>query len=237
MAAPAKPVAKKAAPAKKAAAPAKPVVKKAAVKAAPAKPIAKKAATAAKPVAKPAAKAEPKVTAKKAESAPKVEAPVVEEAPAKPVIKRPVPTISANKPKKQLAPNGKPLVREDESPWTPAELKEVRKALKEDIKRLEEELVNAEAGLEDLIRDSGDGAGDDAADAGSKTFEREHEMSLANNAREMLLQVGHAIARLDDGTYGACESCGKPIGKYRLQAFPRATLCLVCKQAEERLML
>ena len=207
---------KKAAAAKKVVAPAKKVTaaKKVVAKVAPAKPV-----------------------AKKAEPAPKVDAPVVEEVPAKPVVKRPVPTISANKPKKQLAPNGKPLVREDESPWSAAELKEVRKALNEDIKRLEEELVNAEAGLEDLIRDSGDGAGDDAADAGSKTFEREHEMSLANNAREMLLQVGHAIARLDDGTYGACESCSKPIGKYRLQAFPRATLCLMCKQAEERLML
>ena len=202
-------------------------------KAAPAKPVAKKAAA----PAKTAAKAEPKAAAKKAEAAAKVEALVVEAEPVKPVAKRIAPTIFANKPKKQLAPNGKPLVREDESPWTPAELKEVRKALNEDIKRLEEELVNAEAGLEDLIRDSGDGAGDDAADAGSKTFEREHEMSLANNAREMLLQVGHAIARLDNGTYGACESCSKPIGKYRLQAFPRATLCLMCKQAEERLML
>ena len=225
--APAKPAAKKSAPAKTV--PAKKVV----AKAAPAKPVAKKAAAPAKPTAKPATK----TVVKKAEPVVKVQAPVVEVAEQKPVIKRPVPTISANKPKKQLAPNGKPLVREDESPWTPAELKEVRKALNEDIKRLEEELVNAEAGLEDLIRDSGDGAGDDAADAGSKTFEREHEMSLANNAREMLLQVGHAIARLDDGTYGACESCNKPIGKYRLQAFPRATLCLVCKQAEERLML
>ena len=215
------------------AAPAKPVAKKAVAKAAPAKPVAKKAAA----PAKTAAKAEPKAAAKKAEAAAKVEALVVEAEPVKPVAKRIAPTIFANKPKKQLAPNGKPLVREDESPWTPAELKEVRKALNEDIKRLEEELVNAEAGLEDLIRDSGDGAGDDAADAGSKTFEREHEMSLANNAREMLLQVGHAIARLDNGTYGACESCSKPIGKYRLQAFPRATLCLMCKQAEERLML
>ena len=47
-------------------------------------------------------------------------------------------------------------------------------------------------------------------------------------------QVQHALHRIDHGTYGICESCGKPIGKYRLQAFPRATLCLVCKQAEER---
>ena len=38
----------------------------------------------------------------------------------------------------------------------------------------------------------------------------------------------------DDGTYGVCESCGQPIGKMRVMAFPRATLCLSCKQREER---
>jgi RNA polymerase-binding transcription factor DksA len=59
-------------------------------------------------------------------------------------------------------------------------------------------------------------------------------MSLANNARDMLLQTERALSRIALGTYGICEVCGKPIGKYRLQAFPRATLCMACKQAEER---
>ena len=80
----------------------------------------------------------------------------------------------------------------------------------------------------------GDGAGDDVADAGSKTFEREQEMSIADNARDLLLQTDKALGRIEAGTYGTCESCGGPIGKARLQAFPRATLCLECKQAEER---
>lgn len=128
----------------------------------------------------------------------------------------------------------RPAVRSDESAWTAGELREIERELREDASRLAGELAAAEAGLADLIRDSGDGAGDDQADAGSKTFEREHEMSLANNARDMLLQVEHALARLANGTYGACENCGTPIGKGRLQAFPRATLCLACKQAEER---
>jgi RNA polymerase-binding protein DksA len=126
------------------------------------------------------------------------------------------------------------VVREDESPWTKSELNEIRKSLNMDEVRLLEEIDTAEIGLADLIRDSGDGAGDDQADAGSKTFEREHEMSLANNAREMLLQVRHALGRIDDKSYGVCEGCGKAIGKLRLQAFPRATLCMACKVAEER---
>jgi RNA polymerase-binding protein DksA len=127
------------------------------------------------------------------------------------------------------------VVREDESPWTKVELNRVRKALDEDETRLLEEIAMTEQGLADLIRDSGDGAGDDQADAGSKTFEREHEMSLANNARDMLDQVRQALARIDDRTYGVCITCGKGIGKLRLQAFPRATLCMPCKVAEERI--
>jgi RNA polymerase-binding protein DksA len=133
-----------------------------------------------------------------------------------------------------VAGKQKLVVREDESPWTAKELAGVTADLHLDRERLFEEIANAEAGLADLIRDSGDGAGDDQADAGSKTFEREHEMSLANNARDMLEQVQHALHRIDAGTYGICETCGRAIGKLRLQAFPRATLCMACKQAEER---
>ena len=69
---------------------------------------------------------------------------------------------------------------------------------------------------------------------GSTSFERDHEMSLAANARDMLMQTAHAIERIDSGNYGTCENCGEPIGKMRLMAFPRATLCLTCKQLEER---
>lgn len=125
-------------------------------------------------------------------------------------------------------------VRSDESPWTPAELKAIRKELTEDRDRLAGELAATENGIADLVRDSGDGAGDDVADAGSKTFEREQEMSLAENHRDLLIQTEHALHRLDDGTWGLCEVCGGPIGKARLQAFPRATMDMACKQADER---
>ncbi|MGZ5374467.1 MAG: TraR/DksA family transcriptional regulator, partial [Aeromicrobium sp.] len=74
----------------------------------------------------------------------------------------------------------------------------------------------------------------DQADVGSTSLERDAEMSLAANQRELLLQTEKALGRLDTGTYGACEVCGEPIGKMRLMAFPRATLCMTCKQREER---
>lgn len=125
-------------------------------------------------------------------------------------------------------------VRDDESPWTPQELAEIRDELEADKQRLLKELAATESGIADLVSDSGDGAGDDVADAGSKTFEREQEMSIADNSRDLLLQTERAIERLDSGAYGRCENCGGPVGKARLQAFPRATLCLECKAAEER---
>jgi RNA polymerase-binding protein DksA len=125
-------------------------------------------------------------------------------------------------------------VLENESAWTTAELDEIKTNLIADRERLAAELVATETGIADLVRDSGDGAGDDVADAGSKTFEREQEMSIADNARDLLLQTERALQRLESGTYGTCESCGGPIGKARLQAFPRATMCLACKQADER---
>jgi RNA polymerase-binding transcription factor DksA len=125
-------------------------------------------------------------------------------------------------------------VRENEKPWTVKELGEVRAELEADVVRLQKEISVAEYDLAGLMRDVGDGAGDDPADAGTATFEREQEISLANNAREVFEQSARALARLVGGTYGICESCGSPIGKNRLLAFPRATLCLTCKSKQER---
>jgi DnaK suppressor protein len=132
------------------------------------------------------------------------------------------------------APARKLAVKADEKPWTKAELDEVRGELNTDRDRLRSELNLAEHEVHDLMRDAGDGAGNDPADVGSTTFERDHEMTLANNAREMLAQTERALQRIEDGSYGVCESCGQPIGKMRVMAFPRATLCLSCKQREER---
>jgi DnaK suppressor protein len=126
------------------------------------------------------------------------------------------------------------VVADNEAPWTAAELKVVRNALTKELVRLSTELAEVELEMDALIRESGEGAGDDQADAGTKTFEREHEMSLVINARDMVLQTERAIGRIDDKTYGRCEECGNSIGKARLQVFPRATLCMVCKQKEER---
>ena len=257
-----KAAAKKAAPAKKAAVK-KPAPKKAVAKKAPAKKVAKKApakkATPVKksaPVKKTAVKSIP---VKKASGKPfpskttltvdeksqtvsvstvsaPVVAPVIEE---RRLVMPPPPRPA--KSGKKIAPL-KPIkiaptpvvVSESEAPWTNAEIKAVRADISKELERLRKELALVEIEMDELIQESGEGAGDDQADAGTKTFEREHEMSLVINARDMVLQTERALERIDNKTYGNCEECGAPIGKARLQVFPRATLCMLCKQKEER---
>ncbi|ROQ69633.1 TraR/DksA family transcriptional regulator [Streptomyces sp. 840.1] len=129
---------------------------------------------------------------------------------------------------------GELAVRPGEDPWTQEEVSAARSELTGEIARLRTELETSGAALAGLMRDSGDGAGDDEADTGTKNITREHEMSLAAHAQETLEQTERALARLDAGTYGLCEICGNPIGKARMQAFPRATLCVEDKQKQER---
>ncbi|MEU9030726.1 TraR/DksA C4-type zinc finger protein [Streptomyces sp. NPDC048383] len=125
-------------------------------------------------------------------------------------------------------------VRPGEDPWTTGEVEEARTELLSEVLRLRAELEASEVAITGLMRDSGDGAGDDQADTGTKNITRESELALAANASSMLEQTERALERLEAGTYGLCENCGQPIGKARMQAFPRATLCVDCKQKQER---
>ncbi|CAB4672404.1 unannotated protein [freshwater metagenome] len=249
--APAKKAVAKKAPAKKApikkVAAKKAVAKKAPAKKAPIKKVAaKKTAIKSIPVKKASGKAFPSKTTLTVDeksqtvsvstiSAPVV-APVVEE---RRLVMPPPPRPA--KSTKKIAPlkpiKGAPtpvVVSESEPSWTNAELKVIRTDISKELERLRRELALVEIEMDSLIQESGEGAGDDQADAGTKTFEREHEMSLVINARDMVLQTERALERIDSKRYGNCEECGNPIGKARLQVFPRATLCMLCKQKEER---
>lgn len=125
-------------------------------------------------------------------------------------------------------------VRPGEDPWTEAEVAELQQELTAEAAALQAEITSSEEAVSGLMRDSGDGAGDDQVDAGTKNISREHELSLAANAREMLAQTERALTRMRETGFGLCESCGDPIGKARVQAFPRATLCVQCKSRQER---
>ena len=150
------------------------------------------------------------------------------------VKKTPAASAVASKPVTGRAEARRLVVREGEDPWTKDELAEVRAQLRADVKRLTAELEMVEEDLVGLMRSSGEGAGNDQADVGSATFERDQELTIANNARDMLVQSQHALDRIGNGSYGVCEVCGEPIGKNRLMVFPRATMCMSCKQREER---
>jgi DnaK suppressor protein len=125
-------------------------------------------------------------------------------------------------------------VRRGERRWTELEIAQLREQLEAEAAELRMEIDRAELGIADRLGDAVSDAGDDQADIGAKAYEREHELALTYTARELLVQTERALARIGAGTYGSCESCGEPIGKARLQAFPRATLCVTCKQREER---
>jgi len=246
---------KKAAPAKKAV---KKAVKKVSAskkpikKAAPVKKTAKKSAPAKKasvksiPVKKAAGKGFPSKTTLTVDEKSQtvsvstvtatVVVPVVEERRlVMPPPPRPIKSGKKIAPLKPIKGATVPVVAtEAEAPWSAAELKAVRAEISKELDRLRKELAIVELEMDELIQESGEGAGDDQADAGTKTFEREHEMSLVINARDMVLQTERALERIDSKNYGNCEECGSPIGKARLQVFPRATLCMLCKQKEER---
>jgi len=68
------------------------------------------------------------------------------------------------------------------------------------------------------------------ADSAQSTAERGKVLALVDRLRGQLREVGHALRRMDEGTYGICENCGKPIDPARLDALPYSTLCVSCKQ-------
>lgn len=124
-------------------------------------------------------------------------------------------------------------VEPDEDPWTAEEIQEVIDELVSDITRQRTIIAQTQ---EDLvgIREGAEVTGRDPADVGTANFERDHEMSMVRNSEQILDQSERALAAMRRGTYGVCENCSAPIGKGRLQIVPRATLCLECKQREER---
>jgi DnaK suppressor protein len=79
------------------------------------------------------------------------------------------------------------------------------------------------------------GFGDEIADAGSFAFERERELSLVGNLRDLIGKVEAALARIHDGTYGRCETCGQAIEAERLDALPYTTLCLTDARRRSRI--
>ena len=109
-------------------------------------------------------------------------------------------------------------------------LREERAELSEQLTTIEDQAFAATQS--DM---SGDvGVDDESADAGTATFEREKELSIEQNVRDLIQKIDRALKRIDAGTYGICERCGKPIEKARLKALPYVDLCIKDAQARSR---
>lgn len=129
---------------------------------------------------------------------------------------------------------GQPAAYEGESPWTETEHAQVRANLVAEVDRLREDIAAVEADLSNVLKEPPGGACGEKADGWSRSSECERELSVVAGAHKGLEEALHALERLEEGTHGICESCGYPIGKLRLQAHPRAALCLSCKSEQER---
>jgi DnaK suppressor protein len=75
---------------------------------------------------------------------------------------------------------------------------------------------------------------DNLADTATATLDREIDYTLEENSEHVLEAIEAALKRIEDGTYGTCVNCGKPIAEERLAAIPWATTCIDCKRLEER---
>lgn len=96
------------------------------------------------------------------------------------------------------------------------------------------ESVNHPDSLVDETGDLSAGLGDHLADTATETFMRELDGGLEENADHLLVEVEAALLRIEEGTFGTCVACGKPIAEERLEAVPYATLCIEDKRVLER---
>ncbi|RKX32865.1 MAG: hypothetical protein DRP22_01495 [Verrucomicrobia bacterium] len=127
------------------------------------------------------------------------------------------------------------------APSKPLTVKE-KKALKKALMDLRDRIIGEIQFLssDNLSRSQRDATGDlsgyglHMADQGTDNFDREFALNLMSNDQDILYEIDEALARLEAGTYGKCEKCGKYIDKGRLEALPFARLCIGCKSEEER---
>lgn len=105
----------------------------------------------------------------------------------------------------------------------------LKKQLKEEHKRLKAQLSA------NLVHDRGGmGYSTHQADDATEAFEQAKGLAIRQNTERLLQQVAEALTRFEDGTYGLCCNCGRPIDPARLEALPYAQLCLDCQSKQER---
>lgn len=197
---------------------------------------------------RPAKKAARKPAARKSPAKKTAKKPLKKQAPrksAKPAARKPAarrspPRKAAAKksavrkaPAAKSAPAAKPL-----RAFRAEELAHFRSQLQQQLELIQNNLNSLAS--DNLKRSPVESTGDISshsthmADHGTDNFDRELALNLASSRQESIYDVEDAIRRLDEGTYGACEMCGKAIERPRLKALPFAKKCLACQSAAER---
>ena len=113
-----------------------------------------------------------------------------------------------------------------------------RAALLEEKARIEHALATLRdehpGSLDDEVEEVAASADSHLGEAAAATLNREIDYTLGENSEQILSEIDAALKRIDDGTYGTCTACGKPIGVERLEAYPWASLCIDDARKAER---
>lgn len=119
---------------------------------------------------------------------------------------------------------------EEQEPLTEEQREHFRKLLEDRRAKL---MAEAEEHAGDL-RESGGLRMSDEVDLASAEYEQAFEHRMRDREQGLLKKVDKALKRIEDGTFDECENCGNYIGYNRLSARPEATLCIECKEEQER---
>lgn len=114
---------------------------------------------------------------------------------------------------------------------------DMKEALLVERQRLEREIANlSSVGIrgDTFLADETDTIDQHPADQATELFEREKNMTVQQTLEQSLQDVNEALRKIDQGTYGICASCGRPIGEKRLRAMPEALYCIECQSRLER---
>jgi DnaK suppressor protein len=114
-----------------------------------------------------------------------------------------------------------------------------RATLLEERQRVERAIANLRedhpGSLDDETEEISSVSDNHLAETASATLDREIDFTLEENSGQVLTEIDEALKRIDDGVYGTCASCKDDIAAERLDAYPRASLCIDCaRQAERR---
>lgn len=118
------------------------------------------------------------------------------------------------------------------------DLQRFKKVLLETRKKIAGDLEHLEG--ESLKKSARDASGDlsgysfHMADMATDNFDREFTLGLASNEQKHLNLIDAALRKIEEGTYGSCETCEKPIPQKRLLAVPHTSLCIKCQELEEK---